>query len=190
MLGKAYLNRQESEKAIVELERAASMNPNLPFVHYNLGIAYVRVGDNARGEEEFLEDIHVEPDVPDTYELLGEFYSRAARDDDAEKCFHQALQRDPKMWGSLSGLAKIYLRQGKYKQALDAVDAALRLAPNVQNLHFVRGQILKKLGRQGEAERELTRAAQARNATVEKDRQADALDEGRVPNPELKQLPQ
>jgi len=190
MLGKAYLNRQESDKAVVELQQAAAMNPSLPFVHFNLGIAYVRTGDSARGEKEFLEDIRLEPDVPDTYELLGEFYRRAARDSEAEKCFHEALQRDPKMWGALSGLAKIYLRQEKYQQALGEIDAALLLAPSAQNLHFVRGQILKKLGRREEAEKELTIAAQARNAAVEKDREADVLGNGRVPNPELKQQPQ
>jgi tetratricopeptide (TPR) repeat protein len=190
MLGKAYLNRQESDKAIVELQKAAGMNPSLPFVHFNLGIAYVRTGDNARGEKEFLQDIHVEPHVPDTYELLGEFYRRAARDSEAEKCFREALQRDPKMWGSLSGLAKIHLRQEKVQQALEEIDRALRLAPSAQNLHFVRGQILRKLGRREEAEKELTMAAQTRNAAVEKDREADALGNGRVPNPELKQQPQ
>ena len=190
MLGKAYLNRQETQKALEELERAASMDPNLPFVHFNLGIAYVRAGDNARGEQEFLQDIRIEPDVPDTYELLGEFYRRAARDGEAEQYFHQALQRNPRMPGSLSGLAKIYLRKEQYQKALDTIDAALRFAPAAENLHFVRGQTLKKLGRGEEAEKELKMAAQARNAAVEKDRQADALDEGRVPNPELKQQPQ
>lgn len=190
MLGKAYLNRQETEKALEELERAASMDPNLPFVHFNLGIAYVRAGDNARGEQEFLQDIRIEPDVPDTYELLGEFYRRAGKDGEAEQYFHEALQRNPRMPGSLSGLAKIYLRKEQYQKALDTIDAALRLAPAAENLHFVRGQTLKKLGRGEEAEKELKMAAQARNAAVEKDRQADALDEGRVPNPELKQQPQ
>jgi len=190
MLGKAYLNRQESDKAILELQQAAGMNPSLPFVHFNLGIAYVRTGDSTRGEKEFLEDIRIEPDVPDTYELLGEFYSRAAKDSEAEKCFYEALRRDPKMWVSLSGLAKIHLRQEKHQQALGEVDAALRLAPSAQRLHFVRGQILKKLARNEEAEKELTVAAQARNAAVEKDREANALGNGRVPNPELKQQPQ
>lgn len=190
MLGKAYLNRQETQKAIEELERAASSNPNLPFVHFNLGIAYVRAGDNARGEEEFRRDILIEPDLPEPYQMLGEFYVRAGKDEDAEKFFLQALKRNPKMPDSLSGLAKIYLRQKKYQDAMNAADAALRLAPNAGNLHFVRGTILTKLGRSEEAKKELTLAAQIRNAAVERDKEIDALSEGHVPNPELKQAPQ
>lgn len=190
MLGKAYLNQQETQKAVEELQRAASKNPNLPFVHLNLGIAYVRAGDNARGEEEFRQDIRIEPDVPEPYQLLGEFYVRAGRDDDAEKFFKEALQRDARMPDALSGLAKVYLRQEKYPQALAAADAALRIAPNAGNLHFVRGRILTKMGRPDEAKKELTLAAQTRNAAVERDKELDALSEGRVPNPELKQTPQ
>ena len=190
MLGKAYLNRQETQKAVDELQRAASSNPNLPFVHFNLGIAYVRAGDNARAEEEFRRDIRIEPDLPEPYQLLGEFYVRAGKDDEAEKLFQEALQRNPKMPDSLSGLAKIYLRQEKYQQALAAADAALRLVPNAGNLHFVRGRILTKLGHPEDAKKELTLAAQMRNAAVEKDKELDSLSDGRVPNPELKQQPQ
>lgn len=190
MLGKAYLNRQETQKAIEELQRAADKNPNLPFVHLNLGIAYVRAGDNARGEEEFRRDIIIEPDLPESHQMLGEFYVRAGKDDEAEKFFKEALQCDPKMPDALSGLAKIYLRQEKYPQALAEADAALRAAPDAGNLHFVRGRILTKMGRAEEAKKELTLAAQMRNAAVERDKDSDALGEGRVPNPELKQTPQ
>src|SRR5215472_3088246 len=64
MLGKAYLNRQATEKAVEELERAAAINTNMPFVHFNLGIAHARAGDNERAEEEFRRDILIEPDLP------------------------------------------------------------------------------------------------------------------------------
>lgn len=190
MLGKAYLNRQETQKAVEELDRAAAMNPNLPFVHFNLGIADARAGDNVRAEEEFRRDILIEPDLPEPYQLLGELYVRAGKDDEAETCFKESLQRDPRMPDALSGLAKIHLRQEKYTQALAEADAALRLAPNAGNLHFVRGRVLTKMGRTDEGKKELTLAAQMRNAAVERDKELDALSEGRVPNPELKQTPQ
>jgi Flp pilus assembly protein TadD len=187
MLGKAYLNRQETKKALDELQLAANRSPNLPFVHFNLGIAYVRAGDKALAEQEFLTDIRIEPDLPEPYQLLGEFYARAGKDEEAEKLFQEALQRNSKMPDSLVGLAKIYLRQEKYHQALKAANRALLLAPNAGNVHFVRGRVLTKLGRSEEAKKELTLAAQMRNAAVERDKELDSLGEGRVPNPELKQ---
>lgn len=190
ILGKAYLNRGEPEKAIVELEQAASMNPKLPFVHFNLGVASTQIQDNGRAEEEFRKDLEIEPDLPDTYELLGEYYMRMEKVDDAEKSFRKALRLNARMPGSLFGLAKIYYRREKYPQALESIDQALRFASNNQNVHFLRGRILLKVGRREEAQKELVTAAKMNNAKVEKDRDLQFGGEGRVPNPELTREPQ
>jgi tetratricopeptide (TPR) repeat protein len=185
LLGKAYLNRQETENAITELERAASMNPNLPFVHFNLGIGYARTGDKERAEQELRRDIAIEPDVPDTYELLGELYLRTGNDTEAEKFFNEALRRNSRMAGSHFGIAKIYLHQGKYEQALAAVDSALLFAPDNQGAHYVRGQILSKLARKDEAQIEFAKVNKMDDSRYTKEVQSFHGD--RVPNPELTQ---
>ena len=189
LMGKAYLYRQESEQAIAELERAANLNPELPFVHLNLGIAYTRLQENDRAEAEFRKDIQIEPDLPDTYELLGEFYMRAGNESEAEKYFQEALRRSGKMSGSLFGIAKIDLHQGKYAQALESIDAALHLTPENQNAHALRGRILMKMGRRAEAEKELTIAGQMNKAS-DKAQEPESLGENRVPHPEVTQEPQ
>ena len=187
LLGKAYLYRQETEKATAEFEHAANLNPNLPFVHFNLGIAYMRSGDSRRAEEEFRRDIVIEPDLPDTYEVLGEFYMREGKDTEAESSFREALRRNARMAGAHYGIAKIYLHQGKYEQALTAIDAALQFAPGSQSVHYLRGQILAKLGRKEESRAEFV--AVDKLAASSSARQVDSFDEGRVPNPELTQQP-
>jgi Tfp pilus assembly protein PilF len=189
ILGKAYLYRRETEKALDELERALAQNPNLPFVHLNLGIAYMRAGQSSRAEEEFRKEIAMEPDLPDTYELLGEYYARAGNDNEAEKSFHEGLLRSERMPGALFELAKLYLRQEKYPQALAAIDTALRFAPNSANVHFMRGRILVKLGRREEGEKELTRAAQMQNAVDAKANDPESFGDDRIGNPELTQEP-
>jgi len=63
ILGKAYLNREEMDKAISELEQAAATNSTLPYVHFSLGLAYMRKQDNDRAEAEFRKDIAIEPDL-------------------------------------------------------------------------------------------------------------------------------
>jgi Flp pilus assembly protein TadD len=187
LLGKAYLNRQETEKATAELERAASVNPNLPFVHFNLGICYARTGDNNHAEAEFRREIALEPDLPDTYELLGEFYLRAGKQEEAEKNFREALQRNSRMGGSHFGIAKIRLYQEKYQQALAEIDTASRLAPDSQGVHNLRGQILSKLGRKEEAQAEFARVKKMTDANYSRD--VESFSEGRVPNPELTRQP-
>src|SRR5580704_15914829 len=40
LMGKAHLNREEYDEAITELELAVKKDSSLPFVHFNLGMAY------------------------------------------------------------------------------------------------------------------------------------------------------
>ena len=112
------------------------------------------------------------------------------RIDDAEKEFREALRRNPKMPASLFGLARIYQQQEKYVQALSEIDRAAQLAPKSKNVHFVRGRILLKLGRREEAQKEMDLAQKIIDVSFEKDREATALKNGVVRNPELTQEPE
>jgi tetratricopeptide (TPR) repeat protein len=188
ILGKAYLNREEPEKALPELQRAAAANPNLPFVHFSLAVAHLRLDHSEEAEAEFRKDLAVEPDLPDTYEQLGQFYQRAGNNDEAAKFFREAVQRNPQMAASLFGLAKIYMQEEKYREALAAIDSTLRLAPGSQGAHFLRGQILVRLGRRDDAQAEFATARKMVNADLTKRR--ESLSDQRIPNPELAQPPQ
>jgi tetratricopeptide (TPR) repeat protein len=187
ILAKAYLNRQESDKAFAELESAATANPNLPYLHFNWGIAYMRANEDEKAEAEFKRDIAIEPDLPDNYEQLGLLYARMQRDGEAEKSFHAAIERDGKLTNSLVGLAKLYLKQKKYKQALETIDVALRISPKTESAHFLRGRTLMQLGRQEEGRAEMEKAKKLLDSGLEKDR--DTMEQNAMPIPELTREP-
>jgi Flp pilus assembly protein TadD len=94
------------------------------------------------------------------------------------------------MPASFFGLARIHLRQEKYQQALREIDAALRLAPNSKNAHFIRGRVLLKVGRREEAEKEMATAQQLSEAATDKVIESTSMNDKRVRNPELAQPPQ
>lgn len=188
ILGKAYLNRGEADKAILELEAAAAANPNLPYVHFSLGVAYTKKDDSEHAEAEFRKDMAVEPDLADNYEQLGLLYTKLQKDAEAEHLFRQALRYSPYQAASLLGLARLYQRQGKNREALTALNAAEKLVPDNQNVHFMRGQVLLRLGRRDEAQAELATSKKLLDADLNKERAKNGYDP--VPNPELKQPPQ
>ncbi len=184
ILGKAYLNRQENDKAVSELQLAATGNPRLPFVHFNLALAQMRIGgEDELAEKEFLQDAAIEPDLADDYEQLGILYAREHRTDEAEKAFSQALQRDPRMAAARFGLAQAYFDETKFAEALREADAAAKLAPESQNVHYLRARILGRLGRAAEAKTEMALTQKLMNQSLGKAR-AD-LGDAAVPNPEL-----
>ena len=71
--------------------------------------------------------------------------------------------------------------------ALREADAAVRFAPDNQNVHYLRGRILARLGRQTEARTELAAAQKLMNQSLGKARVN--LRDGAIPNPELTREP-
>jgi len=157
-VGKYHLNRNQYDQALKEFQAAADEDPKLPFVHFNLGLTYLRKQEYERARDEFVKDAEREPDLALNYDQLGEVYWMMQQDDQAEKSYREALQRDPRLVNSRLGLAKIYQKQGKYARALAEADAAAKLDPERSDVHYVRGQVLLRLGRKEESKKELQAA--------------------------------
>jgi tetratricopeptide (TPR) repeat protein len=188
ILGKSYLNRHEENAALPELNRAVASNPNLPFAHFTLGVAHARLGDDDDlAEREFRKDIAIEPDLADNYAQLGFLYTRAQKFSESERAFTEALRRDPRMAAARLGLAQLYFKQERFAEALREADAALQLLPESQNVHYLRGRILTRLGRPVEARTELAAAQKAMDQSLGKAR--EDLEEKAVPSPELTHEP-
>jgi Tfp pilus assembly protein PilF len=101
-------------------------------------------------------------------------YWQMQDDANAEKSYREAIRRDPRLVSSHLGLAKIYQRQKKYAAALIETDQAVKVDPDRTEAHYVRGQVLLRLGRKEEAKKEMAASANPKKYVS-------------VPSPELMQ---
>jgi tetratricopeptide (TPR) repeat protein len=183
LIGKGHLNLEQYDMALTELQAAVRGDPKLPFAHFNLGLTYLKKQNYEQARDEFLKDAAVEPDLALNYDELGDVYSFMQHDDDAEKSYREALRRDPRLSNSYLGLAKIYHRQEKYAQALSAISAAEKLAPDASNIHYLRGQVLLRMGRKEEGKKEMETSIRMDNERrAEREKQVES---GTLPSPEL-----
>ncbi len=159
-VGKFYLNQGQFDPAIQEFQAAAHADPKLAFIHFNLGLAYVKKQDYEHARAEFLADTAIEPDLALNYDQLGDLDWLAQNDAGAEKNYREALRRYPRLVNSHLGLAKIYQRSQKFSLALQEVAAAEKIDPDRPDVHYVRGQVLAHLGRKEESRHELDTAHQ------------------------------
>jgi tetratricopeptide (TPR) repeat protein len=174
-----------AQLALADFQAAAVANPRLTFVHFNLGLTYLKKQEYEHARDEFLKDAAVEPDLALNYDELGDVYSLMQQDSDAEKSYREALRRDPRLVNSYVGLAKAYQREEKYQQALSAIDSASRLDPGRTDVHYVRGQVLIHMGRKEEGKKELETSVRLDNERrAEREKQVEG---GTVPSPELLQ---
>jgi tetratricopeptide (TPR) repeat protein len=187
-MGKAHLNLQQYELALADFQAAAKANPTLTFVHFNLGLTYLKKQDYEHARDEFLADAAVEPDLAFNYDELGDVYALMQQDGNAEKSYRDALRRDPRLVNPYMGLGKIYQREQKYHEALAAIDSADKLDPDRTDIHYLRGQILLRLGRKQEGRKELETAVHIDNRDrAERQKQVES---GTIPSPELLQIDQ
>lgn len=185
LMGKEHLQLEQYDLALNELQRAATADPRLPFVHFNLGLTYLAKQDYEHARDEFLKDAALEPDLALNYNELGDVYSLMQRDQAAEKNYREALRRNHGLVTSWGGLAKTYQREQKYSLALEAINEANKLDPERTDLHYVRGQILLHMGRKEEGRKELELAVRIDNE--KRARRQKQVETQSVPSPEIMQ---
>ena len=187
IVGRAHLNNQEDDKAIAEFEAAAKGDPKLPFLHFYKGLAYLHKQDNEHAIEELNADLAIDPDVAFTYDKLGMAYSEQENDAEAEKSYREALRLDSRLVSSYLGLAKVYQKQEKFPQALALLDSVEQLSPEDYTAHYLRGQVLQRMGQRDQAKVEFATYTRMMNAAREK--RGRELS-GEIPNPDLTAEPQ
>ncbi len=188
-MGKAHLNLEQYNLALADFQAAALANPMLAFVHFNLGLTYLKKQDyeHAHGVTRFLKDAAIEPDLANNYDRARRrLHTPATRQRSLEKSYREALRRDPRLvdsyvWGS----PRLTSGRKSIQQALSAIDSAVKLDPNRTDIHYLRGQALKHLGRKEEAQREVDASVRIDNQRrAEREKQVET---GTVPSPELLQ---
>ena len=101
------------------------------------------------------------------------------------QAYEEALKRDPRRPGAWFGLAKIYQKEGKFEEALRAVEETLKVVPESDKGHYLRGQLLLKLGRKEEGLAEFASAKKLMDADLDNDR--EKWSDKAISSPELTQ---
>jgi tetratricopeptide (TPR) repeat protein len=158
-IGKAWLTKGNTQKAVEEFKAAAAARPNLPSVHYFLGRAYLEQHAYPQAEAELLKDIAIEPSFPYNYEDLGLLYVQLNQTNKAELAYRKAIELDQTLVNSYVGLAKLDRQAGRYSDSLEMLDHAVALAPESASVHYLRGQILAMLGQKAKADKEFSTSA-------------------------------
>jgi tetratricopeptide (TPR) repeat protein len=184
LMGKAELNRGEDAKAEAELGKAAVADTKLPFVHLYLGIADERMSKQEEARAEFEKEIALEPDVAYGYDEMGALCAVEHDDAKAAKYFREALARNARLASAQFGLGDVLQRAGKNREALAALDAAEKLAPESRYVRYLRGKVLKRLGREAEARKEFAEAGRLEALGLARDQ--EILRQKVTPEPELK----
>jgi VWFA-related protein len=126
--GAALVDTKPSD-AIRLLREALQLNPELPGLHYQLGLAYHAIGDEADAEAEFRAAVDRAPDSAAAHNYLGIALFHRGGAPGAVTEFQAAAKLAPNDPNAHFNLGEALARTGDSVGALDELRAASSLAP-------------------------------------------------------------
>lgn len=137
-LGTDLLNEGKTEDAIAVFEPALQFDSleDDEDLHYNLAIAYSRVGKINAAIEQYKEALEVWPEYAEAYNNLGNLYVKQKRFDDAINAFQQAIHYMPDYAKAYNNLGTALGQQGKPNEALIQFVKAVQLDPTYVEARF------------------------------------------------------
>lgn len=148
-LGLLEARQQHYKEAVPFYRKALAMNPNVPGLRLNLGLALFKGGDLKAAIPEFTLLLkHAPPNSPEVQRmttLIGMAHYGLAEYAAAAPFLKQAADRDPKNLPLRLALAHSYLWSKQFKYVLDVYHQILTLDPDSAEADMIAGEALDEM---------------------------------------------
>ena len=141
-------------------QKAAALDPKLPLVHFLLGELNLYHSKIPEAIAEFQMELDLNPGYAAAYYKLADAYSRVQKFDEAEKLLQRSIWLDATSTGPYILMGKVLEKKGEAELAVRARQRALSMDPNNPIAHHLLGQAYRDMGRNEDADRELSAAGQ------------------------------
>ena len=121
--------------ALVDLQKAVELNPNLPEVYAYYGTALLSTGDQAGAQEAFEHALRDYRNNFDANLRMGMLLHKDERNDEALKYIRHALEIRPGDLGVRYQIASIELSVGQVESARGHLESLVAEAPNFTEAH-------------------------------------------------------
>ena len=174
--GQLLLSRGEFERAIVELQAAASLKPDLPRLQYSLGLCYTKLGRNKDGLAAFQAELARAPRDFSTLFYLAYLHEAEGDIPAARAKLDAALALEPESAEGNTLLGKILVKEGRFREALKPLELAVSKDPSDGEKRYQLGRAYQQLGRGEDAAREFAESQRLKAEKLKQDRE-------RIPRP-------
>jgi tetratricopeptide (TPR) repeat protein len=135
-LATAYIKVEEYDKALSELARAMSLEPDYAAAHENVGVAYFRKKAYQPAIAAFDRTIELAPHRASAYYARGEAYMHLGRKDSAITDFQKALSINPSHLSARNNYGLLLAEKGEHLKAIREFETVIRLEPNHKDASF------------------------------------------------------
>ncbi len=151
LLGVAYTDRHEPDRAYEAFQTAIRANPDFHDAHANLGSALIGRGDLAGALEAFTRARTLEPKNAEDAYHRGLIYYKLGRLEEARREYETSLLLAPEDAKTHNNLGAVHQAAGRWEAARAEYETALRLDPGLAAASYGLGQVYQHVGRTDEA---------------------------------------
>jgi tetratricopeptide (TPR) repeat protein len=157
LTGEALDGLGRTPEAIAELAAAAKANPREPEVNFGLGYLYWKQHqyDDAKGA--FESELSLDPDHAQALAYLGDIELKANDPQKALRLLQRAVQQRTDIRIAYVDLGAILTEEKRYREAMAALQRAVRLDASRPDAHFRLGRLYQITGNQAAAQQEFTK---------------------------------
>jgi choline-sulfatase len=160
-LGECYIEMKRYAEAETAVRGALADRPSLQTAHYNLALVYEARDDTERAIVEYEAELAQDPKSYRSSFNLAKLLLRGGRASEAVVRFREAVGSNPEFGTGHLYLAKALLDAGDLKGAQESAKTGLAQKPEAKFAplgHYVLADVYTRLGRPGEAAREVAAA--------------------------------
>lgn len=150
-----YVELGRDDEALVEYQAAASLKPDLPDLHFEIGNLHWKRNRLQEALPELKLELSIQPNHPQALYEAADILSVEGKLSEAEQYLLRALKVEPMMAEARLALEKIYTATGRYAESLAELKRVSELTPEDPTPHYRMATILRKIGKQDEAQREM-----------------------------------
>lgn len=141
---------------------ALRFDPGHTLARYHLAIATRKDGDRDQALILLRRLAEDEPGFTPVHHRLGVALLEAGQFKDAREAFERTVALEPTAPHGYVGLAEVALHDDRNEQAVELLEKALTLKPEIMLAHYLLGRGYRAIGRRADAERELRLGAGAK----------------------------
>ncbi|NTW52798.1 MAG: tetratricopeptide repeat protein [Chlorobiaceae bacterium] len=162
LLGSAYANNGEFNKAIVAYRQAVTINPDSAQYWLELGLLFGKTGQRAEQADAYRASVHINPDYAGSWYNLAVVYRDASQFKQAIDASKQVIRINPAHVPALLIQGYAYGKLGQQVREIDAYLQALRIDEFSSDVYVCLGVAYSNVHREGDEVKAYEQALQVK----------------------------
>jgi len=150
-LGWAYFFKEDLDKSYDFFKRAFELDPNNPFINFNLGSFLRSIGLYSKAIKFYSRSIELDPLSVISYDVLLDCYIRMEEFDEVEDCIKKALALEEDNYWLYLAHAEALIMMKKYGEAEEKIAQAEELKPDNPSIKRYRAWVAAAEGKKEKA---------------------------------------